>query len=441
MLPPNPTNIVITGVHYPIVSAYKRADGTEVSIPDYQFSSYVLAPNGELEQAGIVGVVEKTPKTFVYSVASPVGKAHVSGTVVPANASVKVSTYTAPSDRWAEELVANKLADIPTNEYGEFSVSFIDCEEDMLFWCEVPSNFGSMGYSIKLNVAQGLGVDDESTEQYLIQHAYKCGDYNATGATGTPTFTISGTCPEDAAQVFISTQPGEIPEGSDNVTELTNRVLYSAIPESGAYSVKFSTALDGYSIVAWCISEIVDSAITISYTVDTGSITEVCLSGDTPILLYDGTQKALRDLTVDDVLMAGDHTPTRITKITRGIVSDYHTLYLFEDGSIIDEAHRHRFYNVDAGCWMYLDEWKIGNRAQRCDGSTPKLIRVERVDEPCRRHGLWTESRDYYAGNLLSGETAANQSVLANATLEQAAELMATIEADKLNKLYEGVLG
>jgi hypothetical protein len=139
--------------------------------------------------------------------------------------------------------------------------------------------------------------------------------------------------------------------------------------------------------------------------------------------------------------MAGDYTPTRICKITRGIVSDYHTLYLFDDGTIIDEAHRHRFYNVDAGYWMYLDEWKIGDRAKNYDGNTPKLIRIERVDEPCRRYGLWTESHDYYANNLLSGETAANQTVLANATLEQAVDMLATVDADKLDKLYKGVFG
>ena len=48
---------------------------------------------------------------------------------------------------------------------------------------------------------------------------------------------------------------------------------------------------------------------------------------------------------------------------------------------------------------------------------------------------------DYFAENLLSGETAANQSVLANATIEQVIAMLSSLSPDKLEKLYEGELG
>lgn len=432
-------NIVITGVSFPRFALYKHNDGTIKQMS----SVYLRTPNGHLVEPKGITVISATPRAIAYNEVTLTGVTNITGMVVPVNASVKVSAYIAPSDHWGEELEANLICEVPANEYGEFSISFNGREETVLVWCDIPCNYDSVNCGIDISISYATNEGgEETTGTYLIQTNYQCGSYNAGDATDAPTFTISGTCPEDTTQVYISANPGSVPEGSDYETELTNNILYSAVPENSAYRVNFHEPISTTNIVVWCISEIQDAHITVSYTVDVGSINSaVCLSGDTPILLYDGTKKALRDLTLDDVLMAGDYTPTQITKITRGIVSDYHTLYLFDDGTIIDEAHRHRFFNVDAGYWMYLDEWKIGDRAKKCDGSTPKLVRVERVDEPCRRYGLWTESHDYYAGNLLSGETAANQSVLADATLEQAADMVATLDADKLDKLYKGVLG
>lgn len=433
MFPAEPTKIVITGMQVPTRFGYKCENGTLVETGEVG----VLKSDGTFAEPQYFGVITSTPRTFAFATAMlSSGTTHVKGTVVPVNSIIKVSTYTPPNDKWGEELDANCIAQTQSDADGLFSFDFVGVGKNVVVWCEIPSTFEAINCGIDISVTH----EDDGGE-YLIQTAYQCGSYNNQGLEGTPTFTMSGNCPTDATQVYISRAIEEQTDLDANIMALTDNTIYSAIPSDGAYSVSFADPIPVTNVVVWCISETANGTITASYSVDVGSIESVCLAGDTPILLYDGTYKALRDLTADDVLMAGDHTPTRITKIKRGIVSDYHTLYLFDDGTIIDEAHRHRFYNMDAGCWMYLDEWKIGDRAKNYDGSTPKLIRIERVDEPCRRYGLWTESHDYYAGNLLSGETAANQSVLANATLEQAADMMATLEADKLDKLYKGELG
>ena len=455
MFPTNPTKIVITGMHVPSGFAYRLENGKVITSESNHLIGG-LTPSGKTAEPLVFGITTKTPKVFAFSVVSLAGTTHIKGTVVPVDADVKVSAYTEPCDNWDEELEANLIEDVQTDEYGEFSISFSGREEKVVFWCEVHAKLGSWNSGINLNVSHensdgntggggnggggGGAVDPEGGGPYLVMQRFQCPTYNGEGAYE-PTFTIFGVCPEDVSQVFISVDPAIVGGSSGNLlTDLQNNILYSAIASNGNYSVDFYEPIYASDVVVWCISEI-NGYISMEYTVDQGSFDAICLAGDTPILLYDGTKKALRDLCADDVLMAGDRTPTRITKIERGIVSDYHTLYLFEDGTVIDEAHRHRFFNVDAGYWMYLDEWKLGDRAKKSDGSTPKLLLVERVEEPCRRYGLWTESHDYYAGGLLSGETAANQNVLADATIGQVADMMATLDAKKLDKLYKGVLG
>ena len=106
---------------------------------------------------------------------------------------------------------------------------------------------------------------------------------------------------------------------------------------------------------------------------------------------------------------------------------------------MIDEIHDHRFYNCEAGFWQLLRLWHIGDHARRQDGAEVALVSVERVDEPAEMFGLWTASRDYWANGLLSGETAANQALLADARLEQAAEMMASLEERAILQLLGGL--
>ena len=163
-----------------------------------------------------------------------------------------------------------------------------------------------------------------------------------------------------------------------------------------------------------------------------------CLSGDTPITMADGSTRPLRELHFGDQVLSGSGEATAVISTSRGRINPYHTLYTFEDGTVIDESADHRFYNVDLGYWAWLRDWRIGDRARRVDGSTTALVAVERVDEPAECYGLWTESRDYWAGGLLSGETMANQRLLAEATAEQAAEMLASIEPEMLREMMGG---
>lgn len=163
----------------------------------------------------------------------------------------------------------------------------------------------------------------------------------------------------------------------------------------------------------------------------TGVITEVkwhvCLSGDTLIMMADGSHKRLDALAVGDSVRAGDRAATVVTRLERGHYSESHRLYHFSDGSTVDETHMHRFFNVEQGFFQWLERWNIGEHALREDGAEVALERVDLIDERVEQFGIWTASHDYWANGLLSGETAANQHLIATVTAEQAAAMAASI--------------
>ncbi len=163
-----------------------------------------------------------------------------------------------------------------------------------------------------------------------------------------------------------------------------------------------------------------------------------CLSGDTPITMADGSTRPLRELHFGDRVLSGSGEATGVISVSRGRMHHFHTLYTFDDGTVIDESADHRFYNVDLGYWAWLKDWRIGDRARKVDGSATALLSRERVDEPAECFGLWTESRDYWAGGLLSGETMANQRLLAEASAELAAEMLGSLEPEMIREMMGG---
>lgn len=163
-----------------------------------------------------------------------------------------------------------------------------------------------------------------------------------------------------------------------------------------------------------------------------GGVSTPCLACHTLITMADGSLRRLDSLKPGDEVLSGDGRPTRVSRVVRGRWNDRHILYTFEGGTVIDEADKHRFYNLEQGFWQYLKDWKIGEHARRSDGTIAALLKVERIDEPMECFGLWTESRDYFAEGLLTGETAANQRLLKDATLEKAADMLASVPPEVL---------
>lgn len=429
------TSVVLTGIYMVNGIAIKVSDDRVVDPSGIG----ILKSDGTLAEPSTAGLITHKPHVMIVeTLTMPTGQTHIDGSIIPVNSTVNVSNVVEYSDTMFDELTNNLIMRIKSDSEGSFSMDLVNSQEpkQIMVWSELAFNI-SMSSSASMDL---ITAYSDNTEPLLVKTTFSFGSItNTSGAT--PVYTLSGTCPLDVSQVFISL-PISVPADNDELyVELQNTLVGSAIASNGNYSVQYSQPFEtSKTYYVWCLSA-TSANITASYTCSTGTVQAVCLSGDTPILLYDGSQKLLKHLTMDDILMSGDSTPTRITQIKRGGLSDFHTLYYFDYGIVIDEAHRHRFYNVDAGFWQYLDEWKIGDRAKHYNGIEPKLIGIERVDEPCMRYGLWTESHDYFANGLLSGETAANQSVLSGATLDQAIEMLASLDASRIEKLYEGELG
>lgn len=155
-----------------------------------------------------------------------------------------------------------------------------------------------------------------------------------------------------------------------------------------------------------------------------------CLSGDTLITMADLSHRRMDELVVGDSVLDRTGTPTTVVKLERGNYSNRHILYYFNDGTVIDETHEHRFYNVERDTLIKLKDWNIGDHARKKDGSTTSLLSVEVVDEPAEMFGLWTESGYYFANGLLSGDiSGAFSESLNNDKFE---ELFYSIPEDKI---------
>lgn len=146
------------------------------------------------------------------------------------------------------------------------------------------------------------------------------------------------------------------------------------------------------------------SDITIKYANDT------CLTGDMLITLADGTTKRIDTITLDDRVLA--YNPeTMVLEADEIIYCDSdkikthgeYDIWTFSDGTIIKTVHRHRFYNVERGEMVYMDEWKIGEHGRRKDGVLVTLVSHENVKETVNHYTIFTKNQNYFANGLLSG--------------------------------------
>lgn len=163
-----------------------------------------------------------------------------------------------------------------------------------------------------------------------------------------------------------------------------------------------------------------------------------CLSGDTLITLADRTERRLDELTGSELVLGGDLRPAHILRLARGMWSPSHTLYHFDDETVIDETHEHRFFNVEQGFWQKLKNWRVGDHAKRLDGGAPALVSVEPKEERAEMFGIWVERGSYWANGLLSGDASANRPLLADATVEQAIDMAESLAEKDLMRILGG---
>lgn len=237
----------------------------------------------------------------------------------------------------------------------------------------------------------------------------------------TATVKVNGSC--DAANC-----PIKLYDGSDaNGTLLTTINENPSVGEVGTFSIKsgslYIQARNMTGVVgAWyqvnvnnetgdaIASTTKTKVVPISSNVIITFADMYCLTGDTLITLFNGKQKRIDQLTLDDkVLSYNPETlqlePDEITYTDAAENKSFteYDKWTFEDGSIIKTVHRHRFYNIERQAMIYMDEWNIGEHAITIDGKKIALIGHETIPEEVRHYTIFTKNQNYFANELLSG--------------------------------------
>lgn len=213
-----------------------------------------------------------------------------------------------------------------------------------------------------------------------------------------------------------------------------NGTLYDVQDTSTLIKYTNVTSLDVMAVGHWHGSAdfsmtytIGDTTQTITWTVDeenvwkgipvTGDIIvnsfeySSCLTGDTMILMADGTEKRLDTLEKGDNVLAvhpetHELVSSKLLYCNRLAAPQYapqYDVWTFEDGSAVKTAKRHRLYNVDHQAMVYMDEWQIGERAYNKNGEYIALVSHDVVVEEIQHFTLFTEYQNYFVNGILAG--------------------------------------
>lgn len=342
----------------------------------------------------------------------------ISGVAIPGDITVFLSAGYKRADinYLKENIIARAYADAE----GNFKFTNVSCQEGIVtMWIAVypeQSAVASLKYSLKV-------IDFDPYMGNLLTYSFneKSGKYTK------PFFTITGTCTKDITKIYMSKA-----DNAMSIVYLMENLCGSGDTENGSYKIEQGGEYD-QNYILWAVTK-----KTGSFTVDSILITEdttTCLSGDTLITMADGSLRRLDSLEVGEEVLSEGGTISKICSVRGGYWSDFHTLYYFEDGTVIDETHPHRFYNTDQGFWQKLQNWKIGEHALNTRGEKIALVDKKFLEEKAEMFGIWTESGVYYANGLLSGAAFCNKKLLEEVSAEQAVDMMLSADEDWLLRL------
>lgn len=141
-----------------------------------------------------------------------------------------------------------------------------------------------------------------------------------------------------------------------------------------------------------------------------------CIDENTLVTMADGTTKLLGQVEVGDEVLSIDFD-TKELVVRKVIYSgkdepDYPEWYVdsywenvYSDGTVIKQAMKHRFYNLENESYVYLNYWNIGEHTYKLDGSNPYL--VSRTLKQGRLHYAritLETSNNYFANGLSTGD-------------------------------------
>lgn len=208
---------------------------------------------------------------------------------------------------------------------------------------------------------------------------------------------------------------------------------FNADPPSSGESTTFTTVLDGgngtysatttfgtVSINGNILTLICEGSGSGTVTVTSGTQTleipvyieeVVCLTGDTLITMFDGTQKPIKDIQTGEYVLSlneqGERVPGYVyfADGSQNKVGKHYDLFTFSDGTEVKVVHRHRFYNNYDRAFTYLDNFFVGDKCYKQDGTwtalTSKVYRAEEGD--INHYTIFCQHNNYFANGLLCG--------------------------------------
>lgn len=138
---------------------------------------------------------------------------------------------------------------------------------------------------------------------------------------------------------------------------------------------------------------------------------QTCLTGDTMIAMFDGSQKRIDEIELGDIVLSLDengnmcpgyvyYADSHCTKLGK-----HYDRFVFSDGTELKIVHRHRFFNMNEQKFVHLDNWYEGDSAYKLDGSTVSLtekhLRDYEGDIP--HYTIFCEHNTYFANGILCG--------------------------------------
>lgn len=434
-------SLLLDGVSVGEVFGYKDEQGNLRS----KQGLVTIAEDKTAKSTMLVAAITSTPTGYVFdNTKVTAGDQHITGTVIPVSVTVHLSAV--PGELTANALLSGEIGHTQADDTGIWGCDIhLDADNTIYAWATLPLEFGSTNAKMSIDKKPDKpdpgpspepgpnpepNPDPDAPRAYTISSEFEVTPDQNDGTTDfTFRATVSG--PEDLTNI-------ELYVWNINTEEYT-LMPSSVSPSNDKYSLESTWDNIEPPYEKFRIQAGTDDANG-KLTVSVEQYDATCLSGDTLITLADGTEQRLDELTGTEMVLGGDMCPARILRLARGMWSPSHTLYHFDDETIIDEIHEHRFYNVDQGFWQKLKNWHIGDHAKHLDGSTPALVSVEPVAERAEMFGIWVERGSYWANRLLSGDASANRPLLADATVEQAIDMAESLAEKDLMKILGGGL-
>lgn len=137
-----------------------------------------------------------------------------------------------------------------------------------------------------------------------------------------------------------------------------------------------------------------------------------CFSADTEVLMADGSVKPVQDLTYEDELLVWDFDNGCFAKakalwITKPRKADHYYRLKFSDGTELrlvgSDGKCHRLLNIENGEFTYGSHFHVGQHTFKEDGSNPRLVSIELVEEEVEYYNVVTHYHmNCFANGILS---------------------------------------